>query len=140
MLDLIEEAEELRLARLQYEFDRLMQRVRNASDPFQGSVGRSINIAKWIFFRRFGGVEPFRGSSLERKVDYIGRLAGAEARFRTRWPSTAIGFALFQIWLEALAVDADELQLQFARTLVALSVKAGGSPCSSQPAANLTPA
>jgi len=126
MIGLIRRRDSQRRERLLREFASVIAKLRGANELIQGSVGRSINIANCLFIQRFGSAAKFQASSDEQQNQYIGSLARAEERFTNRWPSTAIGFSLFKMWLEALTEEDIALPQLFARALAALSAKGDG--------------
>ncbi len=126
MFGLIRKREDEQRDRLLRDFTHVIRRLRGANELIRGSVGRSINIANRLFIQRFGSAEGFRASSDEKKNQYIGSLARAEEHFTNRWPTTAIGFSLFKMWLEALTERDELLAKHFSRGLAALSAKGSG--------------
>jgi hypothetical protein len=137
MSGLIRKREDEHRDRLLRDFVRVITRLRDANELIQSSVGRSINVADQLFVQRFGSVERFQASSGEKKDQYIGSIARAEECFTNRWPTMAIGFSLFKMWLEALTEEDEALAKHLSRGLSALSAKgSGGMYCHSFTAAN----
>ena len=126
MFGLIRKREKPQRDRLLQDFARVIMRLRGANEFIQSSVGRSINIANSLLIQRFGSAEGFRAASDEKKGQYIGNLARANEHFAQRWPTTAIGFSLFRMWLEALTEEDEALAQHFSRGLAALSARNGG--------------
>lgn len=112
--------------RLLQDFVCVITKLRGMNEIVRSSVGGGINIANSLLIQRFGSAEGFQASSDEEKDQYIGNLARAKDRFAQRWPTTAIGFSLFRMWLEALTEDDEELARHFSRGLAALSARSGG--------------
>jgi len=135
MFDVLEKRETQRHERLLREFARQIRKLRGAKESIQSSVGRGINIANSMFMQRFGSAEKFQVLSSDEQIQYIESLTKAEERFTRRWPTMAIGFSLFKLWLEAL-IEEDEASVKhFSRGLAVLSAKGGeGVYCSFQTA------
>lgn len=123
MFDLVEEDDNQRLLQ---DFVCVITKLRGVNEIARSSVGRSINIANSLLIQRFGSAEGFRAASDEEKGQYIGNLARANEHFEQRWPTTAIGFSLFRMWLEALTEEDEALAQHFSRGLAALSARNGG--------------
>jgi hypothetical protein len=126
MSGVIRKREDQHRDRLLRDFVRVITRLRGANELIRSSVGRSIDIANQLFIQRFGSVEHFQASSGEKKDQYIGSLARAEECFTNRWPTTAIGFSLFKMWLEALTEKDEALAKHLSIGLSALSAKGSG--------------
>jgi len=108
------------------EFVSLITRLCGANALFRSSVGQGVSIANSLFVQRFGSAEEFQGSPEDRKAQYIRSLAGAEVHFNKRWPTMAIGFSLFRLWLEALLKEDEALVQNLWKGLVVLGASGGG--------------
>jgi hypothetical protein len=109
--------------RLLLDFAQLFGRVRVANPGIHACIGRGINIAHDMLVLRFGSTERFQAAPDVLKAGYIHILTQAHARFAERWPTIAVGFALYRLWLEALAAGDAALAQHFQRGLAGLSIK-----------------
>jgi hypothetical protein len=132
MSDLIGRHEIQHLDQVLHEFVSVIATLSGTNESFRSSVGRGICVASSLFVQRFGSAEAFQESPEARKAQYIRSLADAEARFSTRWPTMAIGFALFRLWLEALFKGDQALAHNLWTGLAALGSREGGSVCDSR--------
>jgi hypothetical protein len=127
MSESIVEHEDPRHGRVLEEFVSVITRLCGANRAFRNSVGQGVSIANSLFAQRFGSVEEFQGSPEQRKSSYIRSLAGAERHFNKRWPTMAIGFCLFRLWLEALLEEDEALVQNLWKGLVVLGAGSGGN-------------
>jgi hypothetical protein len=125
------------LDRVLHEFVSVITTLSGTSESFRTSVGRGICIASSLFVQRFGSARTFQQSPEASKAQYIQSFADAEARFSKRWPTMAIGFALFRLWLEALFKGDQTLARNLWTGLAALAGREGGSVCDSRATADL---
>ncbi|CAB3807283.1 hypothetical protein LMG28138_05906 [Pararobbsia alpina] len=110
-------------AGLRQDFEYVTSTARRAPEAVQMVLGHSINLASTDFVARFRSIEVFRVTPGAEKLEYLQQLTAAEMELQKKDPQAAIGFALFKMWVGALAAKDNELMRQFSKELSMLSKK-----------------
>ncbi len=124
MFDLYKsEAESLERAACREEFDQLTRTLREFDDLSQMVVGNTVNMANSYFRQTHSSAAAFMLLPRHEQMAYIQALKATEDELREGDPETALGFALFRMWIGALILGDEELIKRSSYELVYLGEK-----------------
>lgn len=104
---------------LRREFHWLLGKLGAVQPTIQMVVGHGVNMAHAMFCQAYPTSECFQQLTPEERHAYIRAISDAEDRFREDVdPHIAIGYALFKMWVGALAAGDQELMGEFRIALL----------------------
>jgi len=110
---------------LREEFEMVTTGLRSADNLIQVAIGHSINMASSIFHQRFSSPSEFQQIPTSERYEYINKLTNMEnkLRYENNDECGAMGFALFKMWVGAVAELDTDLMQQFSNELAYFSKK-----------------
>jgi hypothetical protein len=104
------------------DFDKLTADINAADQVTQVAIGHGLNLVHSIFRKSYCDLADYKALPKSEKIEYLNRMSRFEEELlEQNNRETAIGCALFKMWLGAIAEGDDELAGYFSNQLEQLS-------------------